>query len=272
MPKLQEIINCIESIAPLEYQENYDNSGLTLGNIETEIKGILISLDINESVIDEAIKKEFNLIIAHHPVIFQAIKKISNQNNTGKCLLKAINNNIAIYIAHTNLDNVLYGVSGYMAKTLNLENISILKEKKKIDSLSPKNLDLTKIGAGIIGELQKSIPGIEFLTYIKNVLGLKFIKHSTITNKKLKRVAICGGSGSEVIPEAISKKADVIITADVKYHTFFDMGSEIFIADIGHYESEVHTKKLLSSILSQSFIDTEILESNVNTNPVFYFS
>lgn len=129
MPLLQEIINSIEIFAPLSLQEDYDNAGLLVGNRETEIRKAIVSLDCIEKVVDEAIANEANLIICHHPILFKGIRSLTGANYIEKVIIKAIKNDIAIYAAHTNLDNVKQGVNSKIAQKLGLENISVLKPK-----------------------------------------------------------------------------------------------------------------------------------------------
>lgn len=261
MTKIRDIACFIESIAPIHYQETYDNCGFSVGNLDNTVTGILVSLDINEEVIEEAINNDCNIIVAHHPVIFYPLKKIIGDTQSELLMLKAIQNNIAIYIAHTNLDNVVGGVSTFLAQLLDLQNISILRYKSNNQS----------IGIGAVGDLKNSITESEFLSYIGKRLNPKCIRHSKKINKEIKKIAVCGGSGAILIGDAISVGADAIVTSDVKYHEFFDARNRIFIADVGHYESEIKTKTLLCSILLKFIGNTKIVESKVNTNPIYYY-
>ena len=128
--KISEVIQHLESIAPPVFQESYDNAGLITGNSDGQCSGILICLDATEEVIDEATKKNCNLVIAHHPILFRGLKRITGADYVQKALIKAIRNDIALYAIHTNLDNVLHGVSGKMAKILGLENTEVLSSKE----------------------------------------------------------------------------------------------------------------------------------------------
>ena len=128
--KIKEVIKYLEDIVPLTYQESYDNSGLILGDKDLDIKGVLISLDCTEEVLDEAIKTNSNLIISHHPIIFNAIKKINVTSYTDRIIIKAIKNDIAIYALHTNLDNILHGVNGKIASILGLSSCNVMLPKK----------------------------------------------------------------------------------------------------------------------------------------------
>ena len=141
--KIKDILAVLERLAPPNYQESYDNSGLIVGEYDTEISGVLISLDCTESIIDEAIKVGCNLVVAHHPIVFKGLKRFNNSNYVEKTIIKAIKNDIAIYAIHTNLDNVAGGVNFHIAERLGLENIKILAPKKqilkKLVTFCPKN-------------------------------------------------------------------------------------------------------------------------------------
>ena len=159
--QLSELIKALEAFAPPAYQESYDNAGLITGNPSQTISGALICLDSTEAVIDEAIKEKCNLVIAHHPIIFSGLKKINGKNYVERTIIKAIKNDIAIYAAHTNLDNVSKGVNAKIAEKIGLENCSILQPKtgllKKLVTFCPHDKAaevrdaLFKAGAGEIG-------------------------------------------------------------------------------------------------------------------------
>ena len=124
--QVRQITQYLESIAPLAFQESYDNAGLIIGRPEDEVSGILISLDITEEIVDEAISKQLNLIVSHHPIIFSGLKKLNGKNYIERCVAKAIKNDIAIYAAHTNLDSVFGGVNSMICEKLNIHNCRIL--------------------------------------------------------------------------------------------------------------------------------------------------
>ena len=159
--KISEILSFLETVAPRSLQESYDNAGLLVGNKEKDCSGILISLDVTEAIIEEAIQKNCNLIIAHHPIIFRGIKKLTGNNYVERTIILAIKNEVAIYAIHTNLDNVLHGVNKKIAEKLNLQNCRVLQPKegslKKLVTFAPqKNADevrnaLFEAGAGAIG-------------------------------------------------------------------------------------------------------------------------
>ena len=260
--KIIEVTNFLEQYAPLEYQETYDNCGLIIGDANAEVKGVLITLDCIESVIDEAIATGCNLIVAHHPIIFSGLKKINGKNYIERAVIKAIKNDIAIYAIHTNLDNVHNGVSAKIADKLGLENCKVLAPKQELNS------DL--VGSGIIGELNIPVDSQVFLKNLKQNMQADCVRYTALVKDEIKTVVVCGGSGSFLLNNAIAAKADIFITADFKYHEFFDTENKIVIADIGHYESEQFTKDLIYDLLVKNFTKFAVRLSKENTNPIKY--
>lgn len=260
--KIKEITTFLEDFAPLEYQESYDNCGLIVGNTNAEVKGVIITLDCTEEIVDEAIETGCNLIIAHHPIIFSGLKKLNGSNYIERNVIKAIKNDIAIYAFHTNLDNVHNGVSAKIADKIGLVNCKVLTPKLT------KNGQL--VGSGILGELKNPINSTEFLKFVKGTMQTDCIRHTALVKDAIKTVAVCGGSGSFLLQNAIAEKADIFITADFKYHDFFDAENHIIIADIGHYESEQFTKELIYDLLTKNFTKFAVRLSKVNTNPIKY--
>ncbi len=362
--KIADITSYLEQIAPLSYQESYDNSGLIVGEPSAEVSHVLISLDVTEDVVEEAVSKGCELIIAHHPIVFSGLKKLNGKNYVERTVIKAIKNNVAIYAIHTNLDNVHNGVNQMICERLGLQNTRILSPKvgllKKLVTYVPhQNAEQVKtalfevgagnigaydecsfsmqgvgsfranegtnphvgeigerhhenetkietifsahlqgkvvkallkahpyeevaydiysldnsnsnVGSGMIAELTEEVNELDFLKLVKEKMGAGVVRYTNLLNKKVKRVAICGGSGSFLLPNAIAANADVFVTADYKYHQFFDAENKIVIADIGHYESEQFTKQLLYDILSKKFANFALSLSEINTNPINY--
>lgn len=266
------IASFLESIADLSYQESYDNSGLLVGEPATKVTGILVSLDTVESVIEEAKAKGCNLIVAHHPIIFRGLKSLTGKNYIERTVMKAIREGIGIYAIHTNLDNIEDGVNAKISEKIGLINREILLPKNNIINKGIDNNQ--KVGAGMLGELPTSISVEAFLAHLKTKMNLPLIKHTSLehlASKSVKKIAVCGGAGSFLLPQAIKREADIFITADYKYHEFFDAENKIVICDIGHYESEVYTKDLLVDFLKEKFSDIKIESCQVNTNPVEYY-
>ena len=260
--KIIEITTFLEEFASLEYQESYDNCGLIVGDAKSEVKGALITLDCTEEIVDEAIATGCNLIIAHHPIIFSGLKKLNGSNYIERTVIKAIKKDIAIYAFHTNLDNVHNGVSAKIADKIGLVNCKVLTPKLTENS--------QLVGSGILGELKNPINSTEFLKFVKGTMQTDCIRHTALVKAAIKTVALCGGSGSFLLQNAIAEKADIFITADFKYHEFFDAENHIIIADIGHYESEQFTKELIYDLLTKNFTKFAVRLSKVNTNPIKY--
>jgi dinuclear metal center YbgI/SA1388 family protein len=256
---IKNISDYLEKIAPLNQAEDFDNVGLLIGNETTEVKGVLVTLDTLEETIDEAIKKKCNLIISFHPIIFSGLKKLNGNSYVERVVLKAIQNNIAIYATHTALDNSKIGVSAKMCDVLGLTNYSILLPKE----------DGT-IGMGMIGDLPKPMLEDDFLIFTKKTFKTNGIRFSSKTGNHIKKVAVLGGSGSFAISDAIHKKADAYISADFKYHDFFKAEDKILLIDVGHYESEQFTKNLLVEYLTKKFTSFAVILSEKSTNPIYY--
>ncbi len=362
--KIKEVTGFLESFAPLSLQESYDNAGLITGDKNMDVSGALITLDVTPEVIKEAISTGKNMIIAHHPIIFNGIKKLTGSNTVEQIVIDAIKNDIAIYAAHTNLDNINNGVNKILSEKLDLTNIKILQPRnnslKKIVCFCPvshadtvRNAMLSsgagnignysdcsfnvegkgtfkagegtnpftgkigelhfekevrietvvpdynvngvitamlqthpyeevaydiypldnkyeKTGAGMIGHLKKSMDPSEFLKKVKQTLG-GVLRHSHIIDKKVEKVAVCGGSGSFLIDAAYRSGADIFITADIKYHDFFLHNGSMTIVDAGHFETEQFARELLFDVLKKKFPTFALQISNVNTNAVSYF-
>jgi dinuclear metal center YbgI/SA1388 family protein len=263
---VSEVISFLHTIAPNEFQESYDNSGLLVGNGRDEVAGILVSLDCLETVLDEAIELGANLIVSHHPIIFSGLKRICEANYVERVVRKAIKNDINLFAIHTNLDNVFVnGVNTNIASRLGLKNQKILQVKAGFLHES------AAVGAGIIGQLELPVDELTYLQEIKSLMQATVIKHTRLLGKKIKKVAICGGSGQFLLEEAIRQGADIFISSDFKYHEFFDADGKILIADIGHYESEQFTSQMLCEILTNKFNTFASHYTKVNTNPVNYF-
>ena len=363
--KIAEILSSLESIAPLAYQESYDNAGLLTGDPQWDCTGILCTLDAIEDVVSEAISKKCNLVITHHPIIFRGLKKITGKNYVERAIIRAIKNDIALYAIHTNLDNILDGVNGKMADKLGLLNRTILAPKEatlrklftfvpvghldfvqkaifdagagnignysecsftvegmgtfrgnentdpfvgepgkrhyekevKLEVIFPSYLqqqiiqalnhahpyeevayDVVElsnaypmVGSGLIGELPEPMEEKQFLELTKRAFRLQMLRHTRFISRPIKSVALCGGAGSFLIPRALSKKADVFLTADLKYHELFDAEGLMLLCDIGHFESEQYTIDLLTEILHVKFPTFAVLKSEVQTNPVHYY-
>lgn len=265
MTKISELAQFLEGIAPLHFQESYDNSGLLVGDIHRDITGVIISLDATEEVIDEAIEKNCNVVVSHHPIVFAGLKRFTYSNYIQKAVAKAIKNDIALYAIHTNLDNVAQnGVNTKICEQLGLKNMEILAPKPEL-----MHNDVA-VGSGMIGNLDIEMDEPAFLQYIKEKMNVQMIKHTPFLGQNPSKIAVCGGSGRFLLDLAIAKGADVFISADFKYHEYFDANGKIMIADIGHYESEQFTIDLLFELISKNFRNFAAHCTKVQTNPVNY--
>ncbi len=363
--KIKEFIKDFEQIIPARQAEDFDNVGLLCGNPDREISGVLIAHDALESVIDEAIKKDFNLVLCFHPIIFSGLKSITGKNYVEKVVLKALENKIAIYAIHTAFDNDYFGVNFKICEILGVKDQKILLPKqnqlKKLEVYVPvdaaENLKnaLFEAGAGNIGfydecsfsidgngtfralegsnpvvgnqnerenvkeillsvifedykknqilfamqqnhpyeevayqlialdndnqytglgrfgDLETEMDETGFLTLVKEKFNINVIRHNPLTQKKIKRVGVLGGSGASGIKAALAVKCDAYLTGDVKYHDFFSGEGKMLICDIGHFESEQFVVQQLFEILSEKFTTFAIAKTTIKTNPVNYF-
>ncbi len=362
--KIKEIIQVLEAYAPLPYQESYDNAGLIFGDPSWEVTNVLLTLDATEAVIDEAIERGCNLVVAHHPIVFSGLKKINGRSYVERVAIKAIKHDIAVYAAHTNLDNVRNGVCARMADRLGLEGCRVLQPRTgllkklytfvpaddaetvraalftagaghignysecsfnaegqgtfkggagtdpyvgtpgerhfereiKLEVIFPVYLEsgiiqallashpyeevaydvvtldnaYQQVGSGLVGELPEAMEEQAFLAWVKQQFQTGCVRYTPLRGRPVKKVALCGGAGSFLLKRAIAAGADAYISADFKYHEFFDADNQIVIADIGHFESEQFTVELFYHILTEKFRNFAPLKSTIKTNPVNY--
>lgn len=260
MIKVKDIAKAIEDFAPKNLQESYDNSGLQIGDPEMPVSAILLCLDVTEDIVSEALRRNCNMIVSHHPLLFSGLKQITGDTPTQRIVKEAIINNIAIYAAHTNLDSTREGVSYEIAHTLNMSNLR---------PLQPNPQD-AETGLGVIGEISPT-PKLEFLRKVSESLKVEHLRYSAQSpHLVIRKVAICGGSGASMIREAMAANADALLTGDLKYHDYTSFGYAILLADIGHYESELCTKKLFSRIIREKYPDAVIYFAESEANPLAY--
>ncbi len=362
--KIQEIVDALEMFAPLPLQDGFDNAGLQIGLTDAEVTGALLCLDVTEAVLDEAMALGCNLIVSHHPLLFKGCKSITGRNYVERCVMKAIKHDLAIYSAHTNLDNTAEGVNRKMAEKIGLKNLSILSPKEKsllklatfvpaahadkvrealfnagcgcigrydacsyntegegtfragagthpfcgqagkrhrepetkIETVLPAHLkgkvskallaahpyeepafdfyplenDWQQAGAGMIGELEEPEEALHFLRRVKETFQAGCVKHNEPSGKPVRRVALCGGAGAFLLPNAIAARADAFITGEIRYHDYFGHEGEILMAEIGHYESEQYTKEIFREQLQATFPELSLHVSSIHTNPIKY--
>lgn len=242
---ISNLIEYLDAELHPEYQEQYDNAGFLLGDPQQECRGVLVALDLTDSVIDEALDLGANMIVTHHPMIFGGIRRITPQEAVGRHIIRLIKNEICVYAAHTNFDNLKEGVNGILSQVLGLTDCQILRPLSGQAS--------SDIGSGMIGTLPYPLPTEAFLQQVKLSLNLPVLRTSDIATAAVSRVAVCGGSGSFLIDDAIRQKADIYLTGDMKYHDFQRAEGRITLADIGHFESEQFCLQLFYSTISKKF-------------------
>ena len=237
---LREIINSIESVAPRSAQEEWDNSGMQVGDTGRDIQSVLLTTDITETVVDEAIERNCQLILSHHPLLFHGLKQVCGQTPQARVVEMAIKHNIAIYSAHTSLDSVVGGINTRLADKLGIADYRIL---------SPTGQD-GQTGLGIIGRLSQPMAYDALLAHVRETLECTYIRYTRPAQMTITTVALCGGSGAEFIEEAILQGADAYLTADCKYHEFQDADGRIGLIDIDHWISERHAREIFRDILN----------------------
>jgi len=255
--KVRDIIGAIEEFAPLRVQEDWDNSGLQIGSPDAEVSGVLLGFDCTPDLVREAVEKDSNLIITHHPLLFNGIKNIYPDDFTGRAVIEAIKGGIAIYAAHTSADKVIDGVSGALAQILGLQNIRVLDPEGE------------GIGLGAIGDLPTEMPAAEALELVKSRLHLPVVRASRYDGITVKTIAICGGAGASLIDKARAEGAQLYLCGDVSYHHFFTSG-DFIVADIGHFESEVQIVDIFHTILQKKFPNFAPLIQESVHNPINY--
>lgn len=259
--RVRDIMSILEEVAPPQYQESYDNSGLIVGHPEDEVSGVLFCLDSTEAIIEEAIQKGCNLVVAHHPIVFRGLKRLNGFSYVERTVMAAIRNGVAIYAVHTNLDNVYAsGVNSRISDRLGLNNTRILLPKLGMDA----------VGAGVIGQLPQPMDAQSFLGFLKARMAVSVVRHTALISRPIQVVAVCGGAGSFLLGNAKEAAADAFVTADFKYHEFFDAEGGMLIADIGHFESEQFTIQLLFDLVSEKKPNFALHCTELNTNPVHY--
>lgn len=256
--KLKEVVAALERFAPLPLQESYDNAGLQIGLTEAEeVSGVLLCLDVTESVVEEAARMGCNLIVAHHPLLFRGLKCVADATQVERCVRLAVRHGVAVYAAHTNLDNARGGVNFRMADKLGLVQARFLSPSSGTDG-----------GSGVIGELPAPEEPMAFLRRAKETFGADCLLHSEGPRRPVRRVALCGGAGEFLLDDAIRCGADVFLTGEMGYHRYFGHERELWIGVLGHYQSERFTIQLLGDILAKAFPGLPLHETAVDTNPV----
>ena len=259
--KIKQVLSALEQFAPLPLQESWDNAGLQLGLTEAEVSGALLCLDVNEEIIDEAIRKGCNLIVSHHPLLFRGLKQISGADYVQRCVIKAIKHDIVVVSMHTNMDNALNGVNWKIAERLGLTACRFFAQKA---------IDGIEAGSGVVGELVQAMDARDFIELVKLRFHCECALCNELLQRPIRKVAICGGAGDFMLPDAIREGADAFITGEMHYHQYFGCEQQIQICVIGHYQSEQFTSEIFRDIIHRECpgVRTEIAETN--TNPIVY--
>jgi dinuclear metal center YbgI/SA1388 family protein len=260
--KIKQVLSALERFAPLPLQESWDNAGLQLGLTEAEVSGALLCLDVNEEIVDEAIRKGCNLIVSHHPLLFRGLKQICGQDYVQRCVIKAIKNDIVIVSMHTNMDNARDGVNWKMAERLGLVNSQFFAQKV---------VDGIEAGSGVVGELPEAMAAQGFVELVKRQFDVQCALCNELLQRPIRKVALCGGAGDFLLPDALREGADAFITGEMHYHQYFGYEQQIQICVIGHYQSEQYTSEIFRDIIQRECpgVRTEIAETS--TNPIYYY-
>ena len=257
--KIRKVIDALERFAPLPLQESYDNAGLQVGLTETEISGALLCLDVTEAVVDEAISRGCNLIVAHHPLIFRKLAHISDGSYVERAVIKAIKNDVVIVAMHTNLDNALDGVNFKMAEKMGLTDLQPLQEPEVDGKWS-----------GVVGTLPAPMSAEDFVKMLKERFGVASVRANELLRRPVSRVALCGGAGSFMLGDALRAGADAFVTGEMGYHEFFGHEQQLQICVIGHYESEQFTTEIFRDIISRECPGVKTCIVETITNPIVY--
>jgi dinuclear metal center YbgI/SA1388 family protein len=260
--KIKQVLSALERFAPLPLQESWDNAGLQLGLTEAEVSGALLCLDVNEAIIDEAIRKGCNLIVSHHPLLFRGLKQITDANYVQRCVIKAIKHDIAIVSMHTNMDNALDGVNFKIAERLGMNHLAFL---------APSSSEKAETsGSGVIGHLPQSMQSEDFIQLLKARFQVACVQCNALLERPITKVAICGGAGDFLLDNALAQGANAFITGEMHYHQYFGYDQQIQICVIGHYQSEQYTAEIFRDIIAKDCPDVPTYIAETNTNPILY--
>lgn len=260
--KIKEVAAALERFAPLPLQEDYDNAGLQVGLTETEASGALLCLDVTEETVREAVRRGCNVLVAHHPLLFRGLKCVSASTEVERCVREAILHGITIYAAHTNLDNAPGGVNHRIAEKIGLQEVKFLQ---------PFTRGGNEGGSGVIGVLPSPEAPLEFLRRVAEIFGVECMMHNAgPADRKVQRVALCGGAGDFLLGEAIRQEADVFLTGEMGYHHYFGHEAELWIGVMGHYQSERFTLSLMREVLAEELPELPVFLASQPTNPIRY--
>lgn len=256
----------IEDFAPTELKESYDNVGLMVGDIDSDVTSVLISLDCTLNVIDEALRKNCNLIITHHPLLFLKPKSVTMQTLQGRKIIKLIKNSINVYSCHTNLDSTKGGMNDILMNILGFKSSLILEHS------ACERFKDSDTGIGRIAELNKPVKLKKLLEDVKCKLNLPYVIYTGDENLTIKKVAVINGSGGGYIDAAKMAGADCIITGDTQYHRISDSNEEdVAVIDAGHFGTEWPAMKIVGSMIEENLrkdgFKNNVYISQVNESP-----
>lgn len=258
--KIKEICAVIERIAPLEWQESYDNAGLIVGRPDDEVHKALLAVDVTDAVLDEAEREGCDMVITHHPIIFHPLKRFNSEGYVQRCVERAIRRGIALYACHTNLDSAPEGMSYHLGRQLGLEQMTLLEPR----ATAPAT------GFGVVGELPEARPWADFLGEVKERLSIGAVRHSAPVGEQVRRVAVCTGAGASLMEEARRAGCDLYLTADLKYNDYMTPDGAFMVADIGHFESEYCAIDILFDVISKNLLTFAVRKSECSCNPIHY--
>ena len=227
--KVKELTDWLDSVYPSAMAEHWDNVGLLVGDDDAEVTHVFLALDLTETTLEEAVRAGADMIITHHPMIFEGQKKINNHSFTGRRILSLIKHNIQYYAMHTNYD--ILGMADLSADFLNLKDREILE-------VTYSDANRTE-GLGRVGNLAQKMSLEECADFVKTQLKLPSVTVYGDLEKEVQKVAVCTGSGKSLIKEVLKHQADVYVTGDADYHFAIDAVAQgVCIIDAGHYGTE----------------------------------
>lgn len=261
--KLSQVTDALEHFAPLPLQEDWDNAGLQVGLTEGEdVSGALLCLDVTEQVVAEATRRGCNLVVSHHPLLFHGLKRLTQSDPVGRAVIAAVRHNVAVVSMHTNLDNAPGGVNWMMARRLGLVECRFFGPQRQAAGV---------VGAsGVVGRLAEPMEAGAFVARVKQRFGVECALCNELLNRPVETVALCGGAGDFLLPNAVGEGADAFVTGEMHYHQYFGYEQRLQICVIGHYQSEQYTIQLLQEMLAERLPALKTCVAETNTNPIKY--
>jgi len=242
VPKLQDILNLLDEMAPFSMAEEWDNSGLQVGSLSLEVKRILVALDPTLKAVRNASERKAQLLLTHHPLIFNALSCINSDIYPGDVITEALKRDVSIVAAHTNLDAAKGGINHILANILGLQDVDVLSEINDSGD--------HEVGIGRIGSLPRPMRLSDVIEIIKDVFDLKKLMVMGHKDKKIGKIAVVGGAGGGMAPLASRKGADLLVTGDIKHHEALlaeTMG--LALIDGGHFYTEKKALSLFADLL-----------------------